>query len=55
MKCPHCEYEHKEKDTFIKEGFYELSNDNNINCYMEGRNDKKTLLGCPECNKLFMG
>ena len=63
MKCPTCNYEHgwsPEKYNSIngEHGkFYTLSN----NIHMERTDpasyymDKKTLVGCPKCNSVFMG
>lgn len=64
MKCPHCNYQDgwSPEEQKVIEGdhgdFYEISND----LVMErtdrgsywGSKETKSLVGCPNCNKVFM-
>jgi hypothetical protein len=65
MKCPHCEYKNgwsPEKLDVVRGEhgeFYEVSNDIKMEREDKGsyhrRTETRSLIGCPSCNKIFMG
>jgi len=62
MKCPYCGYHHgwngeSNKDIEgLNGGFFTLSNDVEMerNEGWKYKNETRRMMGCPNCNKLFM-